>query len=58
MRNSTIYGAVIKDPNFKQGQKVGTAELIAAIDRVYDKRYPVVPNAKKGEQQIKGKKKK
>jgi len=51
MKNSTIYGSVIKAPNFKQGQKVGPEELIAAIDRLYDKRYPVVPNARKGEQQ-------
>lgn len=58
MRNSTIYGSVIKDPNFKQGKKVGPDDLIAAIDRIYDKRYPVVPDVKKGEQQPKGKKKK
>ena len=58
MRTSTIYGSVVQDPNFKQGQKVGTDELIAAIDRVYDKRYPVVPDAKKGAQKPKGKKKK
>lgn len=47
MRKTDIYGEVVKSPTFKQGQKVGFDDLLAAIDRVYDKRYPVVPNAKK-----------
>jgi len=48
VRKSDIYGEVVKSPTFKQGQKVGIDDLIAAIDRTYDKRYPVVPGAKKG----------
>lgn len=59
MRNTVVYGEVVKDPTFKQGQKVGQEQLIAAIDRVYDKQFPVVPNARKGDRTpTKGKKRK
>ena len=47
MKNTTVLGSLVKDPNFKQGKTVGQDDLIAAIDRIYDKKYPVVPNAKK-----------
>jgi len=47
MKNSTIFGSVVKGPNFKQGQKVTQDDIIAAIDRLYDKRFPVIPNARK-----------
>lgn len=47
MKNDLVFGSVVKGPNFKQGQKVTQDDIIAAIDRLYDKRFPVVPNAKK-----------
>lgn len=50
LKNTILYGSVVKDPNFKQGKKIGHDELIAAIDRIYDKRYPVIPNARKDSQ--------
>lgn len=46
MQKSNIFGEVVRDPNFRQGQKVNADQMIDAIDRLYDKRYPVVPNAK------------
>lgn len=59
MKNSTVFGSVVKGPNFKQGQKVTQDDIIAAIDRLYDKRFPVIPNARKSDQKVasKGKKK-
>lgn len=59
MKNSTIFGSVVKGPNFKQGQKVTQDDIIAAIDRLYDKRFPVILNARKSDQKgtSKGKKK-
>ena len=47
MKNSLVFGSVVRSPTFKQGQKVTQDDIIAAIDRVYDKRFPVVPNARK-----------
>lgn len=47
MKNIDVFGSLVKDPAFKTGKKVSTNDLIAAIDRIYDKRYPVVPNARK-----------
>ena len=58
MKNTTVLSSLVKDPNFKQGQKVGQDELIAAIDRIYDKKYPVVPNAKKDQTKPVNRKKK
>lgn len=58
MKNTTVLSSLVKDPNFKQGQKVGQDELIAAIDRIYDKKYPVVPNAKKDQTKSVNRKKK
>lgn len=58
MKNTTVYGEVVRDPAFKQGQKVGQEQLIAAIDRVFDKRFPVVPNARKSERITSTKRKK
>lgn len=57
MKNSVIFGSVVKDPNFKQGKKVEQDDFIAAINRIYDKRYPIVPNAKKDIKTSKGRKK-
>lgn len=47
MKNSVVFGSIVKSPTFKQGQKVTQDDIIAAMDRIYDKRFPVVPNAKK-----------
>lgn len=58
MKNSTIFGSVVKGPSFKQGQKVTQDDIIAAIDRLYDKRFPVVPNARKDDQKAGSSKKK
>lgn len=47
MKNSVVFGSVVKSPTFKQGQKVTQDDIIAAMDRIYDKRFPVIPNARK-----------
>ena len=36
----------MKDQTFKQGKKITHDEMITAIDRLYDKRYTIIPNAK------------
>ena len=45
-QKSSVFGEIIKDASFKQGKKVGYEDMVAALDRMYDKKYPVIPNAR------------
>lgn len=47
IKKSDVYGEVVKSPNFKPGQKVTMDDMISAVDRLYDKRFPVVPDVQK-----------
>lgn len=53
MGKANVFNEMTKSPSYKKGKPVTREQYVEAVDRIFDKKFPVIPNARKGQGGVK-----